>query len=438
MQGTNDPKETVYDVITAGFGPAGIALAAALEDAVEQGALPMNALFIERASSSEWQPEMLLMGTHIQHHWLRDFATPRNPRSRFTFSNYLHTHGRLFAFGQLDGHPARIEWSDYVKWVAGQLRHYACYGHEIVDVTPIRAHSDGPVTLLAVHARARDDGREQVWYARNLVLATGRSPSIPSVFAPLMGPRMVHPSQFTTAIRQIRPQECPTFAVIGSGENAIEIVLTLAENFPQSTILSIHRGNGFRLYELGHFTNESFFPEEVDYVYGLAKAERARLFEAEVRRTNYSAVGADMSAKLYRRVYEERVQGHNRIQLIKRSAVTTARACGTGYELQLEDVYCRRTRLVNADMVFVCTGYREERIPALLDDLRPYLRLDSQDDLVVSRDYQVQTTSDFQPGIFLCGLTERTHGISDATSFGMMALKGQRILEALQARAGGA
>lgn len=426
----------IYDVVAVGFGPAGIGLAAAMEDAVEQGGLRLNACFIERAFCSAWQPEMLLMGTHIQHHWLRDFATPRNPRSRFTFANYLHAHNRLFSFGQLDGPPSRIEWSHYVEWTAEQLKHYVCYGHEVLSILPIEDGQGEAVRLLEVRSRDRSSGQERLWRTRNLVLASGRLPAIPPVFAPHMGPHMVHPSQFLTAMRQIRSGDCPTFAVVGSGENAIEIVLTLAENFPQSTILSIHRGNGFRLYELGHFTNEAFFPDEVDYVYGLDKSERVRLAE-EIRRINYAAVGVDMSSKLYRRVYEERILGRDRIRLIKRAVVRAVEPRGAGYALELEDRYCHTTQVIDADMVFVCTGYREEGIPSLLQDIRLYTHLDDAGDLLVNRDYQIQTDDSFLPGIFLCGLTERTHGISDAASFGMMALKGQRILEALQARLGG-
>lgn len=423
----------IYDVIGAGFGPAGMALAAAMEDDVERGGSRLRSRFFERAQTSAWQAELLLPGTHIQHHYLRDFATPRNPRSRFTFTNYLYTHNRLFHFGQLEGHPPRAEWSAYCEWVAAQLSHYVAYSHEVLAVTPEPAAGTGNV-ILNVRTLRGSDGLEECWRTRNLVLATGRTPAIPPVFMPHLGPRVVHPSQFLTAVRAIPAGAQPTFAVVGSGESAIEVVLALAENFPASTIYSIHRGNGFRLYELGHFTNEAFFPEEVDYVYSLEKGARTRLFETEIRRTNYAAVGSDMSARLYRQVYEGHVLGRQRIHIRKRSTVSAMRPHGDGYELELRDTYCGQMSAISADLVFVCTGYREAPVPALLGSLKPYLCLDDDGDLIVSREYQVKTIPELHAGVFLCGLTERTHGVSDSTSFGMMALKGQRIMEALQMR----
>src|SRR5262249_24350136 len=91
------------DLVGIGFGPAGIALAAALADEREaQPAAqewPYTARFFEARADSSWQSGLLLPGTDISHHFLRDLAMPRDPRSRFTFANYLKQRGRLFDFG---------------------------------------------------------------------------------------------------------------------------------------------------------------------------------------------------------------------------------------------------------------------------------------------------------------------------------------------------
>lgn len=81
-----------YDVVGIGFGPANLALAIALEEAGFAG----SCLFLERRPSPQWQPEMLLPRSDIQNHPCRDLVTPRNPRSRYTFMNFLFENGRLF------------------------------------------------------------------------------------------------------------------------------------------------------------------------------------------------------------------------------------------------------------------------------------------------------------------------------------------------------
>jgi L-ornithine N5-monooxygenase len=78
--------DAVLDVLGIGFGPANIALAIALEECGSGNSVR----FIERRSNPTWHPDMLLDGADIQNNPLRDFVTPRNPRSRYTFVNYLH------------------------------------------------------------------------------------------------------------------------------------------------------------------------------------------------------------------------------------------------------------------------------------------------------------------------------------------------------------
>ena len=104
----------VFDVVGIGFGPANIALAIAAQ---ELGS-PLSLRFLERQPGPGWQEEMLLPESDIQNHPLRDLVTPRNPRSRYTFVNFLFEQGRLFEHLNLPlSHPLRLEYRQYVTWV---------------------------------------------------------------------------------------------------------------------------------------------------------------------------------------------------------------------------------------------------------------------------------------------------------------------------------
>jgi L-ornithine N5-monooxygenase len=99
----------MYDLIGVGFGPAGIALSVAMEDErMPEDTSSWNALFLDKSKHAQWQADMLLPRTDIQHNFLRDFVTPYNPRSHYTFVNYLKEQGRLFSFGLLGVTPGRI------------------------------------------------------------------------------------------------------------------------------------------------------------------------------------------------------------------------------------------------------------------------------------------------------------------------------------------
>src|SRR4051812_28924563 len=120
----------IYDLFGIGFGPSNIALAIALEEAGYRG----RVLFVERNTRASWHEGMLLDGADIQNDPLRDLITPVNPRSRYTFVNYLHQTGRFWHYLNLGRHyPLRKEFFAYVSWVAAQLPNVA-YGVDITHV----------------------------------------------------------------------------------------------------------------------------------------------------------------------------------------------------------------------------------------------------------------------------------------------------------------
>src|SRR5947208_15493697 len=83
----------LFDVIGVGFGPANLSLAIALEERYES----LSVRFLEAQVDPVWQGTMLIEGSDIQNHPARDLVTLRNPRSRYSFLNYLFENGRLEA-----------------------------------------------------------------------------------------------------------------------------------------------------------------------------------------------------------------------------------------------------------------------------------------------------------------------------------------------------
>jgi L-ornithine N5-oxygenase len=428
----------IHDLIGLGFGPAGIALAVAIADAEEAlhpGVTPMHGLFLERSPSSVWQPGLLLPGSDIQHHFLRDLASPRDPRSRFSFANYLKEHRRLHAFGLFTGAVSRAEWSDYMQWAAREVRQPVQYRREVTEVAPL--HEEGRVVALRVRSRDPGTGQRFEHAGRNLVVSTGHIPYLPEPFRQALGDRVFHSQRFLDRIEPLAAAGPPSsLAVIGGGQTAAEVILYLAQRFPGAQIHSVSRGStAFRLANLGHFSNEAYFPEETDYFYRLDRDQRAALFE-ELYATNYAGVDPEISTTMYRMVYEDRLSGRPRFHLWKRVKVTGIASRGDAQLLSLQEVHTGERRTLQADAVVVCTGFREPRIPPALEPVRHLLRLDEHGDPEVSRSYRLGVADRVDVGIWLNGLTEWRHGISNATSFSMMALKAGDIHDDLRRHLG--
>jgi L-ornithine N5-oxygenase len=433
----------IHDVIGLGFGPAGIALAVAIDDAEEAlhpDVPPMRALFLERSPSAVWQPGLLLPGSDIQHHFLRDLASPRDPRSRYSFANYLKEHDRLHAFGLFTGAVSRAEWSDYMQWAAREVRQPAQYRREVMGVTPVQ--EEDRVVALRIHSRDPVTGQRSEHVGRNLVVSTGHIPYLPEPFRQALGERVFHSQRFLDRIEPLAAAGRPSnLVVVGGGQTAAEVIMYLAQRFPSAHIHSVSRGStAFRLANLGHFSNEAYFPEETDYFYRLDREQRAALFE-ELYATNYAGVDPEISTTMYRMVYEDRLSGRPRFHLWKRVRVTGMASRGDLQRLSLEEVHTGERRTLEADAVVVCTGFREPRIPPALEPVRHLLRFDEHGDPEVSRSYRLEVNDGVDVGIWLNGLTEWRHGISNATSFSMMAIKAgdiqddlRRHLEANRAR----
>src|ERR1700712_381172 len=101
-----------------GAGPSNLSLAVALEECGSPE-LAAGALILEKYEDVKWQRNLLLPWARSQVSYVKDLVTLRNPRSRFSFLNFLHDQGRLDEFVNLGTfHPLRWEFSDYLQWVA--------------------------------------------------------------------------------------------------------------------------------------------------------------------------------------------------------------------------------------------------------------------------------------------------------------------------------
>ena len=136
----------MMDVVGVGFGPANLALAIAIEEhnAVCAESERVRALFVERQDNFGWHPGMLLDGATMQIAFPKDLVTFRNPRSGFTFFNYLFERGRLVDFvNHQTFFPTRHEFHDYLSWAADRVDADVRFGTSVTDIA-----ADGDVLTV--------------------------------------------------------------------------------------------------------------------------------------------------------------------------------------------------------------------------------------------------------------------------------------------------
>lgn len=417
----------IHDVLGVGFGPSNLALAVALRETPTRQ--PVDFAFLERKPGFVWHGSMLLDDSRMQISFLKDLVTLRNPASRYTFINYLHAKGRLMDFINLKTFfPSRHEFNDYLRWVAGDFAGQVAYGNEVLGIEPVLQR--GVATHLRV--RLRDgSGAQRERLARNVVVSVGGTPSVPGVFARHeRDPRVLHSSTYLEGVARLAPPR--RVAVVGAGQSAAEIFCDLQGRYPQAHIDLIARAHAIKPADDSPFVNEIFNPEFTDYLFDQPAIERRRLVQ-EYRNTNYAVVDLDLIERIYESLYQQKVQGLDRLRVLRLCEVRETAASAASIALTLGHVATGVQETVDYDLVVLATGYRRDLHADLLSALCPFTGADSDDVLPVARDYRLLTGPDCEAGVFLQGCCEQTHGLSD-TLLSILPVRSQEIADALVER----
>ncbi|HET8662504.1 MAG TPA: SidA/IucD/PvdA family monooxygenase [Micromonosporaceae bacterium] len=423
---------STHDAVGIGFGPANLALAIALEE--EPAGVDIH--FIEAQPDPVWQGGMLLDRSDIQNHPCRDLVTLRNPRSRYTFINYLFEQDRLVEHLNLPMEfPLRKEYAGYIRWATGHFAHLVDLGVAAGRVA-LAGPPDRPV--YEVHT---SDGR--CLTARALVLGCGRTPLVPAPFDAVRSPRVVHLTRYLDTVRQL-PRPPGSVAVVGGSQSAVELVLDLSRRFPDARVVNYLRAPGPRLKDTSPFSEEAFFPSFTDYYFNASRAGKNTL-DALLRPTNYSTTDGDVLKELYISIYEQRLDGHQRVFVAGNRVVDSATAHEHGVELAVRELHTGVVTHDLVDLVVLATGFRDlgpgphqEPYPPLLHEVVDRFRFDDDGYLVVNADYSLAPHDARTPPLFLNGLCESTHGLGDAGSFSLLSVRAATIHHSLGKRMGGA
>ncbi|GAD89996.1 putative L-ornithine 5-monooxygenase [Vibrio halioticoli NBRC 102217] len=420
-------SEHIYDVIGVGFGPANLALAIAMEEQGFKGSVR----FFESKPEASWQQQMLLKGSDIQNNPARDLVTPRNPRSRYTFLNFLFENDRLYEHLNLGlEFPLRSEFAQYVQWVASFFEHQVSYDSAVSDVH--YSEEDKLFHIVMVSG--------EIFKARAAVVAPGRTPRVPKAFRALDRSRAFHLTEYQSKLNALALKgKLSKVAVVGGSQSAIEIILDLHARFPELEIHNVQRGLGFRLKDTSQFSEHVYFPSFVDYYFDSTKEAKSRI-NRHLHFTNYSAADADVIKELYVTMYQDRLAQQERVFIHGFTEVENAQEIGEKTQLSTRELNRNEaSEIANVDAIVLATGFCDlgsdenaERCPGIIASLYPSLKLDDEGVIVIERDYRLLSSDDASMGpLYLNGLCESSHGYGDAGSFSLLSLRSQEILESL-------
>ena len=130
--------------------------------------------------------------------------------------------------------------------------------------------------------------------------------------------------------------------------------------------------------------------------------------------TNYSVVDMDLIDDLYRRAYQEKVLGKQRLRMLNVSRLTELADGPDQVVASVRSLVTGETQRLAADVVVCATGYHQADPYAILGELGDLCHRDDLGRPKVERDYRAATDPRLRVGIYLQGGTEHTHGITSA------------------------
>lgn len=217
----------VVDVLIIGAGQAGLAASMAL---AQQG---IASVLLDRAPLDHEGP----WATTARMETLRspkELTGPALGVPSLTFRAWFEAQWGGDAWAALDKIP-RLQWMDYLRWYRRVTRADVRNGHA---VTALRPRGDG---LVEVDVRTEGAETATTWFARRVVLATGRDglggPQIPAFMQGVPRTRWAHSSDVLD-YRTLRDRRV---GVIGMGSSAMDSAATALENGAASVDLLARR-----------------------------------------------------------------------------------------------------------------------------------------------------------------------------------------------------
>ncbi|MGC0372000.1 MAG: hypothetical protein DGJ47_000704 [Rickettsiaceae bacterium] len=400
------------NVLGVGLGPSNLSLASIIQD---RGLISQNfsCLFIDSKEKFEWHTGMLIPGMSLQVPFFRDLITTHNPKSQFTFLNYLKAQNRLDQFINLRTfYPTRTEFYDYLKWVYEQIKHLTEFGCEVLDIEPVFDNNKNIIKLKVNYLDHKMDTKFSV-LTNNIILSIGAEPNIPNKYN---DQRILHTANLLTKVPVNFPEKDGkySFVVVGSGQSAGESVFYLMQNYPNSKISWCFRNVTLHSTDNSPLVNKLYHGNSIDPFYNLNNLERKKVHE-DLQNSNYSVVDVELLNDIFKMQYLESLDGKNRLQLCPRYDFKEATPNQKYIATKFFDHILGKSITKKSDSLILATGYNKQKYTHLLKQLDGYLIKTTDNEYVINRNYSIQTNQKLKANIYLQGYCEKTHGPSDST-----------------------
>lgn len=403
----------IYDIIGIGIGPFNLGLAALLEPVED-----ISALFLDQTEGFDWHPGLMLDNATLQVPFMADLVTMADPKSQYSFLNFLKETDRLYKFYIRENfYILRKEYNLYCQWVARKLQNCQ-FGKKVENII-----FNGPEQLFIIDVLDLKNNDVKKYYAKKIVLGTGTQPNLPAFMEDKNFPNVIHTSEYLKHKESIL--DAGSVSIIGSGQSAAEIFRDLLPETENGLFMSwFTRPDRFFPMEYSKLTLELTSPEYVDHFYNMPPSQRKAVLAKQP--PLYKGINFDLINDIFDTLYEMSVGNIPLNVALKPSCqLDSISPEGNSYALNFTHVQEHITFTHISDYIVLATGYKYKE-PKFLKGIEELIQRTEEGLFEVSRYY----TIDQAGNIFVQNAELHTHGFV-TPDLGMGAYRNALIINTI-------
>ncbi|SEN67705.1 lysine N6-hydroxylase [Amphibacillus marinus] len=412
-------NETIYDIIGIGIGPYNLGLAALIDEQTE-----LHALFFEQNDYLTWHPGMLINGTDLQVSFLADLTTFANPKSKYTYLNYLHTKNRLYPFFFYHQFEIpRQEYDAYLSWVAKQLS--SCqFGHQVTNVEFVN-------DLYRIEVKD-NESKTRHFLTRNIVMGTGAKPNTVLDLSAFPSHDVHHSSQYL--YHKEDTIKANNITIIGSGQSAAEIFLDLFKNQDDChyQLSWFTRSPGHVQLDHSKLGQEIFSPDYVKYFHQLDYSTRTKALEQLAPLRN--GVQKDTLHQIYHELYHRSINEPNlAVHIQPLTSLEAIESKNGHYLLNMQQWQQGKSFSWKTNKIILATGYKPNIPEWFNQKIAPLMVYEDQNRFKVSEDHQLIFKDGSNSRFYTHTNLEHSHG-SSATNLGLAVDRNIQIINSIMGK----
>ncbi len=385
--------KSIYDLIGIGVGPFNLSLAALL-DPVDS----VNVKFFDDKPFFKWHPELMFNDAKMQTSFLKDLVTPVDPKSAYSFLNYLVEHGQFYQFLNTSRSTmTRFEFEAYCRWVSEKLSHSIEFDSRIENV-----EFTGNSFLI------RSRGNESL--AKNICIASGPVKNIPECTKPHLGQNIFHAKSKEMLDLSVKDKRV---LIVGGGQTGVEMFRNCLKGQwgnAQEVTLITGRENLQPLDE-GPFTNEVFTPNFVSNFHSLTQ-DKKDSFTSSLLLTsdgNTPEYLQELYTELYLDKFYQNKFPKNRISPMR--WLVDMNVSNNSINAIVQNKLNETCEVIEADIVILATGFKTQ-LPSFLRDIKEFISFDAVGRPIFKKDYRLATSLENNQ-IYAMNYSRHGHGIAD-------------------------